>query len=184
MHCPKCGQEQASEETRFCSRCGFLLSGIARVVANDGAIPASVTPPVWKGSSPRRRGVLQGLFFFLLSFLIIPLIVMITIASNSEPYAVVIAAVIFTMGGMLRAAYALMFESPYPKGHLPAAPSEGSEPNVLTDTSTKGSLPSATSIPVSAYQKPQTGLWRDTNDLQKEPSSVTDGTTQLLENDQ
>lgn len=27
MFCPKCGQEQASESLRFCSRCGFKLNG-------------------------------------------------------------------------------------------------------------------------------------------------------------
>ena len=26
MFCPKCGQEQASESVRFCSRCGFKLN--------------------------------------------------------------------------------------------------------------------------------------------------------------
>ncbi len=28
MFCPKCGQEQASESVRFCSRCGFKLNTI------------------------------------------------------------------------------------------------------------------------------------------------------------
>ena len=28
MFCPKCGQEQASESVRFCSRCGFKLDSL------------------------------------------------------------------------------------------------------------------------------------------------------------
>ena len=28
MYCPNCGQQQVSEEMRFCSRCGLALSGL------------------------------------------------------------------------------------------------------------------------------------------------------------
>ena len=33
MFCPKCGQEQASESVRFCSRCGFELSIVEEPLA-------------------------------------------------------------------------------------------------------------------------------------------------------
>src|ERR1051326_2943236 len=33
MFCSKCGQEQASESVRFCSRCGFKLSAIEEGLA-------------------------------------------------------------------------------------------------------------------------------------------------------
>ncbi|HAF15758.1 MAG TPA: zinc ribbon domain-containing protein, partial [Blastocatellia bacterium] len=36
MYCPKCGQQQASDAVRFCSRCGFLLEGTAAVLATGG----------------------------------------------------------------------------------------------------------------------------------------------------
>ena len=29
MFCPQCGQQQASDATRFCSRCGFQLEAVA-----------------------------------------------------------------------------------------------------------------------------------------------------------
>ena len=29
MYCPKCGQQQVSDEMRFCSRCGLALTGLA-----------------------------------------------------------------------------------------------------------------------------------------------------------
>jgi hypothetical protein len=32
MFCPKCGQEQASESVRFCSRCGFRLNGFEEAI--------------------------------------------------------------------------------------------------------------------------------------------------------
>jgi uncharacterized protein (DUF983 family) len=34
MFCPKCGQEQASESVRFCSRCGFNLNTVDEALAN------------------------------------------------------------------------------------------------------------------------------------------------------
>lgn len=39
MFCPQCSQQQPAEATRFCSRCGFTLSGIAMIVENNGMIP-------------------------------------------------------------------------------------------------------------------------------------------------
>ena len=33
MFCSKCGQEQASESVRFCSRCGFKLSAVEEALA-------------------------------------------------------------------------------------------------------------------------------------------------------
>ncbi len=63
MFCPRCGQEQISEETRFCSRCGFMLTIVSEVVANGGVLPQSLSfPDAEMISSPRKRGLKQGLF--------------------------------------------------------------------------------------------------------------------------
>jgi hypothetical protein len=151
-------------------------------VANEGLLPKSAASDK-KTISPRRRGVMQGLFFFLLSFLVVPLIAMITIASNSEPFAVFTAVVIFTMGGLLRAAYALMFE-PAESNTERLSPGETTTPQQLSSSGTAGVLEGSSSVPTSAYKAPSTGKWRDTKDLVDEPGSVTDTTTQLLEKDQ
>ena len=73
MHCPKCGQQQLSEDTRFCSRCGFLLTGIVEVIANGGVLLANSRVGAKSISTPRKTGLKQGLFIFLLSFLLVPL---------------------------------------------------------------------------------------------------------------
>ena len=39
MFCPKCSQQQASKELRFCSRCGFPLAGVTLLLENDGEVP-------------------------------------------------------------------------------------------------------------------------------------------------
>lgn len=175
MHCPQCGQQQVSNETRFCSRCGFLLTGIAEVVANQGLVPASPkTGLTGKADSPRRRGIKQGFFLFLLVFLLAPLAGMLTIALNIEPFFVGIAVVLCVVGGLLRTVYALMFES---------GVGSASTPNALAGAENRSALPPSQSVPASTYVSPA-GSWRDTNDLQHQPpGSVTDSTTKLLQKD-
>ncbi len=182
MHCPKCGQQQITDQTRFCSKCGFLLTGVAALVSNDGQLPSiGGTSQKTAAISPRRRGVYKGLFFFLISFLVVPMIAMISIAAQIEPFAVFAAVIIFTVGALLRAAYALMFESPVPIGVGGAVPAD----LVLPPGSDSGhSLTEGQQVQANVYSPPTTGIWRDTNDLAPTPGSVTDSTTKLLERDQ
>lgn len=181
MHCPRCGQQQVSNETRFCSRCGFLLTGIAEVVANDGMIPNQQAQGTYfAAGSPRRRGVMRGVFFFLLTFLFVPLTGILTAFLGIEPFLPAISAILFFMGGLLRIIYALMFESGVAGGQtLEEKVIAGNF--VLADKKKAGELPPAQSIPVDVYAPPPgAGNWRDTNDLAQRPGSVTDSTTKLL----
>jgi uncharacterized membrane protein YvbJ len=36
MFCPKCGQQQVSDNTRFCSQCGLSINGLAEWIASGG----------------------------------------------------------------------------------------------------------------------------------------------------
>src|SRR5438128_1800547 len=117
MFCPKCGQESVSTKTSFCSKCGFLLTGTAELLQTDGAIP-SENSKLSRTGSPRNRGLKQGLFIFLLTFLIVPVLAIIAFAIDQQPDAALIAAVVFGVGGLLRMAYALMFESAVAAGSL------------------------------------------------------------------
>lgn len=38
MFCPRCSQQQVSEEPRFCSRCGFQLHVVKSLLASGGAL--------------------------------------------------------------------------------------------------------------------------------------------------
>lgn len=180
MHCPKCGQQQVSDQTRFCSRCGFLLTGIAHVVANDGILPMQAAPSFFAAGSPRRRGVMQGVFIFLLSFLIVPLAGVLTAFLGIEPFLPAISAIVLIMGGLLRVVYALMFESGNSEGKTLEQNVIVASQNMFANKKEAGELPPAQSIPVSAYAPPPgTGRWRETNELET-PGSVTDSTTKLL----
>ena len=39
MHCPRCGQQQISDQTKFCSRCGFQLGLVSELLMNGGFLP-------------------------------------------------------------------------------------------------------------------------------------------------
>jgi len=180
MYCPKCGQERISPEVNYCSRCGFLLTGTMELLANDGV--SLTAPSRSKLPSKRSRGLKQGLFTLLLFFLIGPLLGIITVAVNAEPYIVGIAAILLIFGGLLRMAYALMFESSDPivanAATLPAAFTAPS----INEPTFNAALPPQRQMPADEYVSPRAGQWRETNDLT--PASVTDSTTKLLGSDE
>lgn len=179
MFCPVCGQERLSTETSFCSRCGFLLTGTAELIQTGGILPQAAATPA-KGTTPRKKGLKQGLFIFLLTFLVVPIVAIFTIAINVEPFAVAICAIALLMGGLLRMAYALMFES----NEVGGAPLQADINQLITRQRTAAALPPQHSVPIPAEVpfRAATGTWRDTRDLQ--PPSVTDGTTKLLEKEE
>jgi hypothetical protein len=161
MHCPRCGQEQSSEEIRFCSRCGFLLTGIVEVMANGGNIP-NLTDVKNSLSTPRKKGLKKGLFIFLLAFLIVPLAAIFTLMIRmDEPFLVVISAIILTIGGLLRMAYAMMFESNVPDEKTLEDNDYQSSRRSLNKKQNIKSLPPEQSIPASAYVPPANGNWRE-----------------------
>ena len=161
-------------DTSFCSRCGFLLTGTAELIQTGGIIP-QMTHSAPKGMTPRRKGIKQGIFILLLTFLVVPIVSLFTMAINVEPYVPAICAVALFMGGMLRMAYAGMFES----NETATVPTDINQ--LITRQRTAAALPPQHSVPIPAEIpfRAATGTWRDTSDLQ--PHSVTDGTTKLLE---
>lgn len=168
-------------ETNYCSRCGFLLTAVGELLHTGGQNPFAPSSSAIQRQSPRKRGLKQGLFLFLLTFLVAPLMGMISLALGIEPFGVGIAVVVCFIGGLLRMAYALMFEEAAPSGTSSSDSFLDAAQHHLNRAPGMGALPPRRSVPVSQYMTPQTGNWRDTNDL--EPVSVTEGTTKLLEKD-
>jgi hypothetical protein len=154
------------------------MTGVGELVANDGKITVSAPARI---DSPRRRGIKKGLFIFLLTFLVVPIVSILTIMVGAEPFGVAIASIILFVGGILRMVYALMFESSEPLGKTADHSVYQTAANILGGNREQNALPPSQSMPASSYMPPVQGKWRETNDL--EPSSVTDPTTKLLEKD-
>ena len=173
MYCPQCGQERISEATSFCSRCGYLLTGTAELLRTGGAVPA-----VSGSSSPRARGIKQGLFMFLLMFIVAPIVGMISVFGlGIEPWPVGITVVLLGLGGLLRIIYAFMFESKVPAA-VSGVPA-GRIPNPIENLATSA-LPPQRDVPASDYVSPRKGRLEISTE---HPSSVVEGTTRLLDKD-
>jgi hypothetical protein len=189
MYCPTCGQQQISDETRFCSRCGFLLSDIADVVANKGISPYKTPSKLIKPDSPRKLGIKKGGMIMLVGcLLIVPVISILMPFLEFSPFVIPVAAVLSFMGGLLRIIYAFMFESndnsmtPF-EGKFIESIQEETIQKISGNKTKQNVLHSAQSIPTSVYSPPQQVSWMDTNDL-VQPPSVTDNTTKLLQKEE
>lgn len=170
MFCPQCGQERVSIETNYCSRCGYLLTGTAEVLENDGVIPGAKNSELPKSQSPRNRGVKQGIFIFLLTFLIVPVIAVIESSFNEYFNVTLITTAVLGVGGLLRIAYALMFEAV-----VAGTPAIGTRDREIKSLSARD----ATSADI--FAAPITGNWRTTEELQT--TTVSEGETKKLEHD-
>jgi hypothetical protein len=179
MYCPHCGQQQSSEEMRFCSRCGFPLGVIAQVLAQGGVLATrDADSSQGRRMSPRQRGVRQGAMLMLSALLIVPLIVFAVILSDFDSLIplVPLSAIVCVVGGFIRIAYALMFEDAGPRAlHGASIPSTPLAQAQLNAPTRDQALPPAQSTPVTDWRRPQ-----ETAEI-IQPPSVTENTTRLLE---
>lgn len=183
MYCPQCGQQQASDEMRFCSRCGFPLGVIAHVLAQGGVLVTREVESQGQMMSPRQRGVRQGAMLMLSTLLIVPLIVfaILLLDFNFLIPLIPLSAVVCVVGGFIRIAYALMFEATAPSTAYvasPVMPAMSSFASTQLNAPIRGTaLPPAQphAIPVTDWRRPP-----ETAEI-VQPPSVTENTTKLLE---
>lgn len=168
MYCPQCGQQQISDELRFCSRCGFLLSGVTKLVAAGGTLPALEDDAGKLIRSPRRRGVQQGIILMFVSVLLLPLVDVI-----GRPYHEVLIFM-FLLGGILRALYALAFQE--------GASRKSRRQKQSIIPSQLGANVSESALPPSQGATLNFGERRaETAKMVKLSDSVTENTTKLLD---
>jgi endogenous inhibitor of DNA gyrase (YacG/DUF329 family) len=60
MFCPKCGQQQVSDNIRFCSQCGISIDGLAEWIAKGGNLVVREENAPILLTSPRRKGIRRG----------------------------------------------------------------------------------------------------------------------------
>lgn len=180
IFCPRCGQEQVSPEVRFCSRCGFVMNGIADIILKGG-LPDGLNGGGGKPHSARRRGLKHGGGWFLLGVVMVPLLAVLHELFRFPDEFVGLAAVVFFIGGIVRMVYALIFESGEPGAPTIEQSIAATTQTAIGKAKSQAALPESSEQPADAYFPPRPE-WRDTNDLQ--PRSVTDPTTKLLGKEQ
>ena len=182
MFCPNCGQERISEATKFCARCGYLLTGTEELLRRGGVLDDE-SPVGPRLPSAKARGVKMGIFMMLTAVVLVPLMGILFRFAIGMPNPWPIGVVLFLLGGggLLRMAYAILFEAGAAET-LSAGVNRFQNRRELGGRSEDAAaLPPQHSYPATDYTSPGTGRWRDTKGL--EPLSVTDSTTKLLEKD-
>jgi hypothetical protein len=185
MYCPRCGQEQASSEMRFCSRCGFPLGGVTDLLARGGVPATTQTPlagktvPQVRGLSPRQIGTRQGIMLMLSSLLVVPVI---AILSHNifgwQGLIIPLAALVTFVGGLLRIIYARLYEDDTPEMLPEAQPAYNAPPAHLSARARVSALPPQQSVPAPDFAPRRA----NTAELVP-PPSVTENTTRLLDED-
>jgi hypothetical protein len=179
MYCPNCGQQQVSDEMRYCSRCGLALTGLAEWLtggrlASNPADQAQATP-----DSPRRKHMRRAAKLMFFAAALFPIFLLISIAED-DPGPLLPAFFIFfiALAWML---YARIFMSKTPRVKQQGAVQMAVPPSFQTSAfgpaPARGSLPpAAANIPLPNRQQVRT------NELAQRPS-VTEHTTRLLDNE-
>lgn len=179
MHCPSCGQQQISNETKFCSRCGMPLGVVAELVSYGGYLPqlAELNKSKAKRSWLTRRNALGFTLIWFLFWLLImcPFWGIVGVEELAG-----ISAIIGIFGSMIMVISSFMFIKKDVK-YARIDPAMYGQQQGLGGPAQGYALPPQQTMPASSYAPPHPGNWRDTNDLQP---SVTENTTRLLEHEE
>jgi hypothetical protein len=177
MFCPRCSQEQVSEETKFCSRCGFPLGLISEILAYGGFLPRLAETKKSKKRLTRKNGLYFSLFWFMFfSMILTPFWAIVGVEELAA-----ICAVAGSMGGLILviASFAFLTKEPKtPKNSNQDLPDYKAQ-NLYSSQQTNA-LPPQQSQTAQNYVSP-THSWKapDTGEL-VQPGSVTEVTTRLL----
>lgn len=188
MHCPKCGQQQVSDEMRFCSRCGFPLSVVTEVLSHGGTLPEREAEASARQLTPRQRGKRLGLLLLLPGLLLAMIAGIINEprgASSLEPLGLAGILLLFGPGilcivaGFVRFLYAVLLE---PKTQRrvssPLSQRDKVESPNLDSARRYPALPASQGVPVTAFGEKRV----NTSEMVNVPS-VTENTTKLLDKD-
>jgi hypothetical protein len=182
MHCPRCGQQQVSDETKFCSRCGFQLVIVTELLANGGVLPQLAALQKKKTFFNKKNGVMFGVawFIFFTMFMtsvwgilnVDELAGLCAVTGVFGALLILIGSLVFLPSSKLTLQIPLQ-EIPLPQ---PAA--------LYGNTGPAAGLPPQRQQPANEYAAP-TGAWKapDTGDLVG-PGSVIESTTKLLKRDE
>lgn len=180
MYCPRCSQEQVSEETKFCSRCGFPLGLVSEVLSHGGFLPQLAELHKSKSRLTRRNGVLFSVFWFMFFVLILcPFFGIINVDKLAGA-----SAIVGIFGGLMWLIAALVLLKTETKPFAQMYDSPNADARNFSAAANQKNLPPPQTPPAQSYVPPATS-WRtpDTGEL-VQPRSVVEGTTKLLKKDE
>jgi hypothetical protein len=178
MFCPQCGQQQVSDEMRFCSRCGFALGVVTELIAHDGALASHRAEK--EKPSRRQTRMYKGLVLLAGGFLFMLICLAFTKAGAPLEIFAMIGALLSGIVGFfglfqVLAAY-LSDEDARDEKEASAQTIQGRSAQ-LDAPARRAALPSAQGTPATDWRpRPQTAEMA-------QPASVTENTTKLLDDE-
>ncbi|MGI8494455.1 MAG: zinc ribbon domain-containing protein [Pyrinomonadaceae bacterium] len=183
MHCPRCGQQQVSDNVKFCSRCGFLLELIPEILANGGILPQLAELNKNKKWLTRKNVIKTGLVWMIFMWLVVAPLGGI---SNVDEITA-LGGILGFAGIVLSFVIAFLFlnkESKFTNSHVSFR--TDAMPQNLSGNASQNALPPQQSVPISSYTPPPPANANrcDTGDFLSPLPSVTDPTTKLLKKEE
>lgn len=171
MYCPKCSQQQISEDVRFCSRCGFQLHIVSQLLETNGELNKT-DGQTQKDSLYKQITSRIGAKLIFWSIVSIPFALGLSIPFDT-PVFFLVSLFLFVIG-LAQLAYVFIFGD-----KTRTTGQDFSETKTINPAESQRNLPPMQSIPVSDYESPR----RETSEIKQPPPSVTEPTTKLLEID-
>lgn len=168
MFCPRCGQQQISDEMKFCSRCGLPIGGLIEWLTKV-EVPARLgeeSQPSFP--SPRKKGMRRAGKLMFLGGVLFPIFLVISLAID-EAGPMIVPVLIFFVS-LVWMLYTRFFGAE--TGVIKTRPAQTS----MGTASAAGSLPAASNI-----RMPRAGDQQVRTKELAEPPSVTEHTTKLLD---
>ncbi len=173
MFCPRCGQQQPSDEVRFCARCGLSLVPHAALLAvgNDAAaVPAGFQSPRAPLMTARRRGMRRGAKIMFFCAVLLPAAALLAFEGDAPgPLLLVLTG---GLAGLLWLVYSWIFND----NTVPVLSRKARKE--LAAAGARPALGEPQFTPASVFNR-QRG---DTAEIYQ-PPSVTENTTRLLDKD-
>jgi hypothetical protein len=169
MFCPQCGQQQPSEEVRFCPRCGLSLTPHAALLA--GFNPAAASPVASQVPAPsaKRTGTRRGAKLMFFSVVLFPVFFGFCFLVDS-PGPLFVPLTVF-LAGLVWLIYARLFGDDLI--HVHHAPRMDLHPGAE-----RPALGAPQFVPASLFNQQRV----NTSEIAT-PPSVTENTTTLLDKD-
>ena len=179
MFCPKCSQQQASDEVRFCSRCGFQLGVVKELLAQTEAPAAARVEPLPPAPARglRRRDVTVGALLMFVVGLIVVLF------PDTTPPPVRDGQLVMLVGLFIALTLLVNFIRPMLKaanklfGDDEAARPAPDLTTRVSPAAQRAALPPTRTVPASSFSPPSV----NTAEM-RQPPSVAEHTTNLLDN--
>jgi hypothetical protein len=170
MYCPRCGQQQISDEVRFCPRCGISLAAVPALLTGGEARAAGEGASAGGGRTRKRAQTRRGAKIMFFSAVLAPIFFAISIAADS-PGPLVVPFTVF-LAGLAWMLYFVIFGEEIPDAGMEKGQKD------LREGRGAQALPPSTFVPASGFGR----QGANTADM-AQPPSVTEQTTRLLDED-